>query len=73
MLTKAEARQFLIEVANAVVDTVKASGPHGAPGGHIYAALMPLGCRLEHFEAIMSALVSSGKVVKRGQCYFPAS
>jgi hypothetical protein len=43
----------------------------GAPGGHIYAAVLNL-VDFNQFNAIMAALVKSGKVVKRGQCYYPA-
>ena len=67
-MTKAQA---IIAIAEAVLDVIKTSGPLGAPGGHIYAALMPFGVRLEQYEALMSALVASGKVRKSGQCYFP--
>lgn len=44
--------------------------PDGVPGGTIYAALMSQGCTLAQFEAIMSTLVTLGKVSKRGNCYY---
>jgi hypothetical protein len=31
---------------------------------------MTQGMSLEYFEAMMSALVNTGKLVKRGDCYF---
>jgi len=50
---------------------VALAGPLGAPGGHLYAALMSAGCTLNQFEQIMSGLVQSGDLAKRGECYFP--
>jgi hypothetical protein len=60
----------LLAVADAVVDIVKAGGKLGTPGGTLYAALMTHGCTLEQFEMLMSVLVSSGRLEKRGQLYF---
>lgn len=58
-------------IADAIIETVKAADPIiGAPGGHLYAALMSVGCTLHQFEQIMSALVRVGKLTKRGECYF---
>jgi hypothetical protein len=68
MTTKA---QFAIaQVLAALVETIKAAGPSGAPGGVMYAALMTQGCTLEQFEALMGCLVRSGVVRKSGNCYF---
>lgn len=58
-------------VADAIIETVKGAGPLGAPGGHIYAALMAQGCTLHQYEQIMSGLVRAGKLRKSGDCYFP--
>jgi hypothetical protein len=57
-------------IADAVIDSVKAAGSLGAPGGVLYAALMAHGCTLEQFESIMSALVQAGKLTQRGHLYF---
>ncbi len=57
-------------VAKAITETVALAGPLGAPGGHLYAALMSAGCTLSKFEQIMSGLVSAGVLTKRGECYF---
>ena len=58
--------QLLRMIADAVIDSVKAAGPLGAPGGVIYAALMAHGCTLGQFEQIMSALVATGKLTRDG-------
>ena len=57
-------------VAKAITEAVAIAGPLGAPGGHLYAALMSAGCTLNQFEQIMSGLVSAGVLTKRGECYF---
>jgi hypothetical protein len=59
----------LRSVANAIIETVKLSGPLGAPGGHLYAALMASGCSLHQFEQIMAGLVSAKMLTKTGECY----
>ncbi len=66
----AEQRAALKAICDAVIETVKAAGPLGAPGGHLYAALMAHGCTLEQFEKLMGALVAIKQLVKRGELYF---
>jgi hypothetical protein len=58
-------------VANLFVDAVRAAGPLGAPGGHLYAATMG-SLTLSQFEAIMGGLVRAGRLTKRDECYFIA-
>jgi hypothetical protein len=60
-------------IAKAITETVALAGPLGAPGGHLYAALMSAGCTLNQFEQIMAGLVQSGYLAKRGECYFPGT
>lgn len=62
---------MLKQILGAVVETVREAGPTGAPGGHIYAALMHVGVTLDQYERIMDTLVQAKILVKRGQCYFP--
>jgi hypothetical protein len=56
-------------IVSAVLETIEEAGPMGAPGGHLYAALMHAGCTYSQFVSLMGALVRSGRVVKRGECY----
>ena len=63
----------LRSIAKAITETVSLAGPLGAPGGHLYAALMSAGCTLIQFELIMFGLVQSGYLAKRGECYFPGT
>ncbi len=65
-----EKRDAATQLVDAVVETVRESGPDGAPAGSIYAALMTLGFTLEQFERLMGALVGLGKLTKRGHLYF---
>ena len=63
-----KSREALRLLIDAILDAVAAAGPMGAPGGHLYAALMGhMG--ISTFNAIMSAMVRAGKLTKRGQCY----
>jgi hypothetical protein len=52
----------------AILDAVKEAGDLGAPGGVLYAALIGR-MSLGQFEQIMAALVSMGKLRKRGDLY----
>lgn len=52
----------LRQIAQGIIDAVKAGGDLGAPAGTLYAALMGAGCTLNQFQQIMSALVRTGKV-----------
>lgn len=61
---------ILKAICDAIIESVKAGGPLGTPGGTLYAALMAQGCTLQQFEQIMAALVSAGKLEKRGELYF---
>lgn len=65
-----DAVQALRAVAQALLETVQASGDAGAPAGHLYVACMGI-MNVNQFDAIMRALVSAGKVTKRGHCYYP--
>ncbi len=49
-------------IVSATVEAVKAAGPHGAPAGVIYAALMHQGCTKNQFDSLMGALVRKGKL-----------
>ena len=61
-------RNAVMEVFAALYEAVKAS-PRGAPGGHLYAAVMGH-LTLDQFNQFMSALCKSGKVRRSGECYF---
>jgi len=62
--------QAIQAVANAIIDSVKAAGSIGAPGGVIYAALMGHGMNLSQFTSIMDALVRANRLTKQGDLYF---
>ncbi len=64
--------QAVRQVATAIIETVRESGPLGAPGGVMYAALMAQGCTLQQFEGIMGGLVRAGFLRKSGECYHVA-
>jgi hypothetical protein len=67
-----EQLKALKQIADAIIESVKAAGPLGAPGGTIYAALMAHGCTLNQYEQIMAGLVRAGKLRKSGECYHVA-
>lgn len=60
----------LLQIVDAIVDSVKAAGSHGAPAGVLYSALMAHGCTLSQFQSLMGAIVSAGKLTQRGHLYF---
>jgi hypothetical protein len=65
-----EQAKALRMICDAVVDSVKAAGPLGAPAGTLYAALMTHGATLSQFESLMGGLVRAGKLRKQGDLYF---
>lgn len=66
-MTKAE-EAACVAIAFAIVETCREMGPDGAPGGHLYAALLDK-LSLHNFNAMMTRLVRSGLLAKRGNCY----
>ena len=69
-MTTSEQRAAVLQVADAVIQAVKAAGSTGAPGGIIYAALMAQGCSLEQYEVLTRTLVNVGMLRKSGQLYY---
>jgi len=59
---------MLDKILDAVVSAVPAEG---APGGILYATLMEAGVDFGTFLSLMSVLVSSGRLYKKGEVYFP--
>jgi hypothetical protein len=60
----------LRRISEAVIVVIHET-PEGAPGGHLYAALMQYKS-LDQFEAMMRALVEAKRVRRHGDLYFPA-
>ena len=65
-------REALRLVIDAILDAIRAAGPHGAPGGVLYAALMGQGCTLAQYDGLMRALIRNGQVRREGDMYFIA-
>lgn len=61
---------ILHRVCTLIVESVRAGGPQGTPGGTLYAVLMTWGASLEQYEQIMAGLVGAGKLRKSGELYF---
>ncbi len=64
-------REAVALITVTILEAVKAAGPLGAPGGHLYAAMMG-SCTLAQFQRFMAALVQAGVLRKEGQVYFAA-
>lgn len=60
----------LDQVLDLILQAIKETATSGISGGMLYSALMVFGCTLSQYEAIMGALVKTGKVVSRGHFYF---
>lgn len=69
MQPKTDPHVMLKLLCDCVIEAVEAAGDHGAPGGVMYAAFMGY-MNLDQFNQLMAALVTAGKVIKRGQLYF---
>jgi hypothetical protein len=67
---RAKAILLLKLIGDAIIESVKAAGPLGTPGGNLYAALMAHGISLEQYEQIMGGLVAGKQLEKRGELYF---
>jgi len=61
--------QTLRTIGKAILESVRAAGVLGAPGGIMYAALMAQGCTLNQFQQIMSGMVNAGVLEQHGDCY----
>ncbi len=62
--------KILSQLIDAIVEAVKESKEHGAPGGILYAALMGHGFGLEEFEILMKVAVATKRIYKKGDLYF---
>lgn len=60
----------LRQIGRAIVESVRAAGETGAPGGILYAALMAQGCTLNQFEQIMAGMVRARVLTQEGHVYF---
>lgn len=56
----------IIGLVDAIGEAVAAAGPQGIPSGHLYAAMMGLGCSLAQFNGLVSIAVKVGKITQQG-------
>ena len=61
--------EILKLVANAVLETVREC-PDGAAEGPMYGAFMEHGMNLQTFQAIVEALIATGKIRREGYLLF---
>ena len=66
-MTKQDKIEATLLAIRAIIETVRESGPMGAPRGPMYAAFMSHGCSLETFERLEALAVDSGIIERRGQ------
>jgi len=71
-MTREQKLAAIRAILDAIVEGVKAGGSMGTPGGVLYAALLDK-INLSQFEAIMAALVQSGRLRRQGERYFAAN
>ncbi len=65
-----EQYRLVKQVADSIIESVKACGKDGAPGGILYSALMTQGCTIHQFNSLMGGLCAAGKLRKSGDLYF---
>jgi hypothetical protein len=68
-LSRDKKPSILEQLLDAIASSVP---PEGAPGGVLFAALMQAGFSFGDFQNCMDLLVSSGRLYKKGEVYFPA-
>jgi hypothetical protein len=69
---KAQAvRELVASIRDDIIDAIEQSGARGVPDGHIYAALMGA-VNLDTYRALTKSALGTGRVVKRGDVFFPA-
>ena len=68
--TAAQAVKALTILVDSVVEAVQTAGTLGLPSGPLYAILATQGVSLATYQLLMNALVSAGKITRRGDCYF---
>jgi hypothetical protein len=53
-------------IANAIVETVRETGPGGAPESVLYMAMAEYGANMAQFNAMIDALIEVGQLERRG-------
>lgn len=66
MTPNAAKQMAALQIAKAVIDSIRETGERGLPGGTIYAALMTHGCTMEQFETLMRSIVDTGLISRDG-------
>lgn len=69
-MTTNKAKQTVLRIANAIVDTVAETGDIGAPATSIYLAMSEHGCTFAQYEAFIGALCDAGKLRRDGGMLF---
>ncbi len=73
MITDTKKAGVMFDILQAILSTVRESGPAGAPASMLFLALSAHGCTLPTFQALMGILIESGKVRFGSDCrYFSA-
>ena len=68
-ITKMEALKKLVDVVTTII---REEGDQGVPAGILYMALSSIGCTKANFDTLMSTMVATRYVTKRGNVYFVA-
>jgi len=71
-MSNTKAANAIVEICRTVIEAVEASGAQGVPEGHLYAMMMPMGCNLDQFQKLISLVIGTGKVKKRGHLLLAA-
>ena len=61
----------LLAMCEIIVECVEAAGDRGVPEGWLYAGMMQHGCTLSVFNDLIGALVTAGRIRKRGHLLLP--
>jgi hypothetical protein len=69
MPMSAQQLQALKDVADVIIELVKAKEPHGLPSGELYAVMMSQGWSLLAYQTFMEMLVAAGKLTVSNHLY----
>ena len=65
-----QAQATLQAFSSAIIETVQAAGPKGAPEGPMYAAFMSYGIDLNTFNLLVDYCTRSGKIRRSGHVLY---
>lgn len=64
------AKAVFVQVAHAILETIKEAGDEGAPSGVVYLACSEMGMSLHQYEQIIEGFMSLGAIERRNHVLY---